>query len=136
MEESKTEEVSTETLSIEQLTISTQSEPVSARDSTTQATEAPPAPIVQIVTVDAAAAVEAGVRRLLKVFHVCLKYTGVTGKPLPVNLDFFGKTLLGQTSISGFEDALNGSLRSVGLYLNVSVVCRVWCFWMCGHVRP
>lgn len=38
-------------------------------------------------------------RKLLKVLHVCSRYQQSTGKPLPSSIDFFGKTLLGMTSI-------------------------------------
>lgn len=79
------------------------------------------------VVVDASAQVEQAVRKLLKVFHVCMKYGSITGQPLPANVDFFGKTLLGQTSIAGFDVALEGSLRTLGIYLNVSLRCVLWC---------
>lgn len=59
------------------------------------------------------------VRKLLKTLHVCLRYKETTSKPLPEKIDFFGKTLLGQTSISGFEDTLNNSTKSAGFYLDV-----------------
>lgn len=71
---------------------------------------------------------EASVHKLLKVFHVCLKYKDVTGRSLPSNVDFFGKTLAGQTSIAPFEEALSGSLRCAGVYLSVSsVACMCVC---------
>ena len=38
-------------------------------------------------------------RKLLKVLHVCSRYQETVGKPLPASIDFFGKTLLGKTSI-------------------------------------
>lgn len=63
---------------------------------------------------------EASVRKLLKLFHVYQKYEGVTGRQLPSNVDFFGRTLAGQTSIAPFEEALSGSLRYAGVYLSVS----------------
>jgi len=56
--------------------------------------------------------------KLLKVLHVCFRYSEVTGKPLLDNVDYFGKTLIGQTSISGFQSTVENSLRSVGLYVN------------------
>ena len=59
------------------------------------------------------------VRKLLKTLHVCLRYKETTSKPLPEKIDFFGKTLLGQTSISGFEETLNNSTKSAGFYLDV-----------------
>jgi len=61
------------------------------------------------------------VRKLLKTLHVCLRYRETTSKPLPEKVDFFGKTLLGQTSISGFEETLNNSTKSAGFYLDVSI---------------
>ncbi len=60
------------------------------------------------------------VRKLLKTLHVCLRYRETTSKPLPEKVDFFGMTLLGQTSISGFEETLNNSTKSAGFYLDVS----------------
>jgi hypothetical protein len=60
-------------------------------------------------------------RKLLKALHVCARYEPSMRKPLPANVDFFGKSLLGLTSISGFSDTLSGALRSVGYYVNVSV---------------
>ena len=63
---------------------------------------------------------ECKVKQLLKVLHVCLRYKDSTGRNLPEKLDFFGKTLLGQTSISGFEETLINSTRSAGFYLDVS----------------
>ena len=38
-------------------------------------------------------------KKLLKVLHVCARYQRCTGKQLPDTIDFFGKTLLGMTSI-------------------------------------
>ena len=37
--------------------------------------------------------------KLLKVLHVCARYQRCSGKQLPDTIDFFGKTLLGMTSI-------------------------------------
>ena len=37
--------------------------------------------------------------KLLKVLHVCSRYEQSVGKSLPPSVDFFGKTLLGMTSI-------------------------------------
>ena len=42
---------------------------------------------------------EKPLKKLLKVLHVCARYERCTGKPLPESIDFFGKTLLGMTSI-------------------------------------
>lgn len=38
-------------------------------------------------------------KKLLKVLHVCARYQRCSGKQLPDTIDFFGKTLLGMTSI-------------------------------------
>jgi len=61
---------------------------------------------------------ESKMKQLLKVLHVCLRYKDSTGRNLPEKLDFFGKTLLGQTSICGFEETLINSTRSAGFYLD------------------
>lgn len=58
--------------------------------------------------------------KLLKVLHVYTSYSRVTGAPLPQNLDYFGKTLLGLTSVAGFAQTLQLSRRSAQLYLDVS----------------
>jgi hypothetical protein len=65
------------------------------------------------------------VRKLLKTLHVCLRYKETTSNPLPEKIDFFGKTLLGQTSISGFEDTLNNSTKSAGFYLDVRFMIAI-----------
>jgi hypothetical protein len=62
---------------------------------------------------------EAPIRKLLKALHVCARYEQCVRVSLPANVDFFGKSLLGQTSISSFSDTLETSLRSTGYYLNV-----------------
>ena len=59
--------------------------------------------------------------RLAKALHVYSKYHDVTGKNLPTNVSFFGSSLLGLTSITGFNDTLLLSLRFINLYLNVSI---------------
>jgi hypothetical protein len=59
-------------------------------------------------------------RRLLKAFHVCARYQQRTGKPLPSTLDFFGKSLLGMTSIRPFPDTLETSVKCAEKYINVS----------------
>lgn len=58
--------------------------------------------------------------KLLKVLHVYTSYSRVTGNPLPQNLDYFGKTLLGLTSVAGFAQTLLLSRRSAQLYWDVS----------------
>lgn len=42
---------------------------------------------------------EVPLKRLLKVLHVCARYEESVGKKIPSTVDFFGKTLLGMTSI-------------------------------------
>lgn len=61
------------------------------------------------------------VYKLLKALHVYNKYKDVTGSNLPDEFDFFVKTLLGQTFISQFSDALNNSCRSALNFVNVSI---------------
>lgn len=62
--------------------------------------------------------------RMLKFFHVYSKYSSATGKELPPHIDYFGKALLGQTSLQAFGDALSDSLRMANMYLDVSSIFR------------
>ena len=62
--------------------------------------------------------------KLLKALHVCLNYTSRvqsstkdTSIKVPDEVDYFGKLLLGQTSLSGFEDTLKISLQCAHLFL-------------------
>ena len=75
-------------------------------------TEASPSEIMKLL--------EIPLKKILKALHVHARYELKTGKPLPVTVDFFGKALLGMTSIRPFPDTLDASLRSAGLYLHVS----------------
>jgi vacuolar-type H+-ATPase subunit I/STV1 len=72
------------------------------------------------------AEVEDKTAKLLKALHVYQRYKDVTQKSLPDTVDFFGRTLLGLTTISGFQDTLNHSTRVLGYYLNVSSVRTIF----------
>lgn len=65
------------------------------------------------------------VLKLLKVLHVYARYRAITGDLLPEYVDFFGKTLMGETSIKKSHDTVLGSLRSALNYLDddVSTFC-------------
>lgn len=63
---------------------------------------------------------ETPLKKVLKLLHVCARYETKTGRPLPPTVDFFGKALLGMTSIRSFPETLDASLRSASYYLNVS----------------
>ena len=58
-------------------------------------------------------------RRLMEVFHVCANYEArvTDGSFLPAEVDYFGKSLLGQTSVLGYADTLNKSCEAVSQYL-------------------
>jgi hypothetical protein len=59
--------------------------------------------------------------KLLKLFHVCSRYTSLSeGNVLPADINYFGKCLLGETSIDCFSKTLNQSVRNAELYLDVS----------------
>lgn len=60
------------------------------------------------------------ISKLLKALHVYQRYKDVTTRNLPDTVDFFGRTLLGLTTISGFQDTLNHSNKVATYYLNVS----------------
>lgn len=61
------------------------------------------------------------VLKLLKVLHVYARYRAITGDLLPEYVDFFGKTLMGETSLKKSEDTVLGSLRSALNYLDDDV---------------
>lgn len=63
--------------------------------------------------------VEENMFKLLKALHVASRYGALKGK-LPADVDYFGKSILGLTSIHGFGDTLMHSMRNVGIYLDVS----------------
>lgn len=44
----------------------------------------------------------------------------LTGNELPPDIVYFGKCLMGETSISGFKETLQQSARNAELYLDVS----------------
>ena len=67
-------------------------------------------------------AVEKSTTRLLKALHVFRRYTDYTGCKLPDEVELFGMSLLGQITVSSFEDRLAQSVRTAGLYLDVSVI--------------
>ena len=58
------------------------------------------------------------VLKLLKVLHVYARYRAITGDLLPEFVDFFGKTLMGETSLKKSQDTVLGSLRSALNYLD------------------
>lgn len=64
---------------------------------------------------DFQATLQLKIHKLLKLFHVCARYP--TNK-LPADVNFFGKCLLGETSITGFSETLLESTRKAELYLD------------------
>lgn len=62
--------------------------------------------------------VNAQVQKLLRTLHVCSRYQAITDTPLPADVDYFGKCLLGQTSLGDFQDALQQSVRNASLFLD------------------
>ena len=82
-------------------------------------------------------AVEKSTSRLLKALHVFRRYTDYTGCKLPDEVELFGMALLGQTTVSSFEERLAQSVRTASLYLDVSTkhlsglcVFLVFCFFV------
>lgn len=63
-------------------------------------------------------AVEKSTSRLLKALHVFRRYTDYTGCKLPDEVELFGMALLGQTTVSSFEERLAQSVRTASLYLD------------------
>lgn len=57
---------------------------------------------------------------LLQVLHVCARYEQLTGNSLPPVIDYFGRQLLGQTYVTGFQESLQQSILSANHYLDVS----------------
>eukprot|EP01039_Chlorochromonas_danica_P009992 gene9992-11050_t len=64
--------------------------------------------------------IDVQLKKVLKALHVYQRYKDVTARALPESVDFFGKTLLGLTSITPFPDTLNSSVRVANLYLDIS----------------
>ncbi len=64
--------------------------------------------------------VENSLKQVLTMLHLCAKYEHLSGKKLPLEVDFFGKSILGMTSILSFHDTIAQSTRMAGLYLDVS----------------
>lgn len=62
------------------------------------------------------------IRKLLEVLHVCSNYNArvTDGSSLPPELDYFGKSLLGQTSVAGYSEALDKSCDSAVRYVTGS----------------
>lgn len=57
--------------------------------------------------------------KLLKLFHVCSRYSNLSGGiPLPADINYFGKCLLGETTLDSFTKALNQSVKNAELYLD------------------
>lgn len=113
-------EVSTETIQIETQTIQTQSETHHSVDvATGSETTTPTTTSNQDIKSDFYVKhLQNQIFKLLQVLHVCARYTSTTGQPLPPDVEFFGMSLLGKTSISGFQDTLLQSTRSALLYLD------------------
>ena len=72
--------------------------------------------------------------KLLKALHLCLNYnsrmyniTKDSSNKIPDDVDYFGKLLLGQTSLSNFNDNLKISNQSASLFLEeVYILYRVF----------
>lgn len=60
------------------------------------------------------------IRHLIRALHVSIKYSPTTGNPLPPAVDFFVQSVLGKTSVQPFTATLEASVRTAGLYLDVS----------------
>eukprot|EP01031_Cornospumella_fuschlensis_P046368 gene46368-56779_t len=103
-------DVQTATDAVEQAAVSTMTESAEAESNgSAEKKEGEAAGVVDL---------EAPVRKLLKALHVYERYKSVTGQSLPENVDFFGKSLLGLTSIGAFNDSLSNSTRYALLYLD------------------
>lgn len=113
-------EVATHTEETEQLVASTMTEPE-------EEVEVPP-PQPQV---DLKAFLEVSLERFVKALHVYERYENVTSNPLPDNVSYFGKTLLGLTSISSFQETVNNSLRTATFYLDVSGTFYFDCYTVC-----
>ena len=72
--------------------------------------------------------VQDALKRILKALHICTHYQKCLGKPLPPTVDFFGKSLLGMTSILKFPGTLDYSVHCAENYINVSCLLYDKCF--------
>merc|ERR1711991_447090 len=62
--------------------------------------------------------IEANTSKLLKALHVFRRYSDYTGQKLPDEVELFGMSLLGQITVSGFNDRLEKSVRTASCYLD------------------
>jgi len=107
-------EVSTETMRIEQFSESTQCE--IATEPLPENTEDPSVflPIIELK-----------LKKILKALHVCARYEQLkgVGEKLPHDINYFYESILGRTSLGGFTETLDSSLRIVGYYLSDTEEC-------------
>eukprot|EP00599_Poterioochromonas_sp_BG-1_P015958 CAMPEP_0173157972 /NCGR_PEP_ID=MMETSP1105-20130129/16001_1 /TAXON_ID=2985 /ORGANISM="Ochromonas sp., Strain BG-1" /LENGTH=744 /DNA_ID=CAMNT_0014075655 /DNA_START=50 /DNA_END=2284 /DNA_ORIENTATION=+ len=75
------------------------------------------------------------ISKLLKALHVYQRYKDVTTRNLPDTVDFFGRTLLGLTTISGFQDTLNHSNKVATYYLNDDLAVQNDVVRGCNYVQ-
>mmetsp|Transcript_23812 Transcript_23812/g.40540 ORF Transcript_23812/g.40540 Transcript_23812/m.40540 type:complete len:428 (+) Transcript_23812:36-1319(+) len=72
-------------------------------------------PSTSTLTSELQASLQGKINKLLKLFHICARYPG---DRLPADVNFFGKCLMGETSISGFKETLQECTRKAELYLD------------------
>ena len=84
--------------------------------------EQEPASATVVIEEKNAANVEPNLRMFMLCLRVGANYTNATGKPLPPAVAYFYSIVLGQASVSGFNEALEQSLKSAGLFMWVSHV--------------
>lgn len=74
-----------------------------------------------LTAADVESLIQSKLHKIFKALHVCQLYQQITGEELPISVQYFGNSILGLTSITGFKDTLNQSLRDVYLYIDVSL---------------
>lgn len=92
---------------MEQLAASTMTEPE----------EVPQPPAVQV---DLRAEVQPMLVKLMTALNVLQRYESVTGKKMDAKFQYFAQTLLGLTSLSTFQSAVDSSVKFADLLLHVS----------------
>lgn len=63
-------------------------------------------------------------RMVVALLHVCESYSVKTQKPLPAEVEYFYSVVLGKASVNDFTTTLEQSLKSIGLFMFVSIEAR------------
>jgi len=111
----------TQVESLEVIEVSTQSDSHTSSDiSTSMETNLQSSSLIPDLSTEISNGVNYSLQKLFLALHVYSQYKEKTGKDLPENVDYFGKSLLGLTSILGFRETVDKSVQAATIFLDVS----------------